>query len=136
MKERNLTTFSGWVWVGGRLPRTTRRQSSCSTRASSAAATRRDTSPVRKLAFIAFYIFIFFPFHFQVLLIDAKFSPLWKRCNIFLIFSSCRNLISNTLPTPQRFRSGSALILFSWFRIRIGNADQDPGAMKLTKFNK
>ncbi len=36
----------------------------------------------------------------------------------------------------QFFGSGSALIWFFWFRIRIGKADPDPGARKLTKINK
>jgi hypothetical protein len=47
------------------------------------------------------------------------------------------------LPTQFSFQlyllccgSGSALIWQSWIRIRIGNADPDPGAMKLTKINK
>ncbi len=30
---------------------------------------------------------------------------------------------------------GSALILLFWIRIRLGNADPDPGAKKLTKIN-
>ena len=35
-------------------------------------------------------------------------------------------------PNPH----GSAFIWLSWIRIRMGNADLDPGAWKLTKFYK
>jgi|LakMenEpi03Aug12_release.lakeMendotaPanAssembly.Ray.scaffolds.fasta_scaffold3207555_1 hypothetical protein len=51
-----------------------------------------------------------------------------------------RNL--DSLDTRQVFslsmgvvRSGSALIWLSWNRIRIGNANPNPGAMKLNKIN-
>ncbi len=56
--------------------------------------------------------------------IYADVTSLW----IPVVFSWCAK--------KQCCGSGSALIWLSWIRIRIGNADPDPGAWKFTKINK
>ncbi len=43
-------------------------------------------------------------------------------------------ILKGTVSDPDPH--GSVLIWLSWIRIRIGNADPDPGARKLKKINK
>ncbi len=50
--------------------------------------------------------------------------------------SKVNTVVRTSVVDPDSTGSGSAFIWLSWIRIRIGNADPDPGEWKLTKLYK